>query len=266
MLETEYKDFLEARGREDTVESYIQYLRHISAYHYLSKFIKGKRVLEVGTLNGYGHRTMIKDAGFIVGFDLLVQNVLNTRALIEREHVPRLLAADCQMLPFTDGSFDSMVLFHVFEHLENPDIFLKEVLRVLRPGGKLFATTPNRKLRLRSRQKPYQHEHVREYEPEQFREAMSEYFNSVEILGLCSSRKEFLESERLRVQPWRNIFFAYFPSPFNKVVFTRPYQYFYKKRLHAIEALGKDYFTLQDCTFIDKELDTCIDIMAICTK
>jgi SAM-dependent methyltransferase len=47
---------------------------------------------------------------------------------------------DCR---FADCSFDLVVLWHVLEHLENPNDVLKEVHRVLKPGGALVLEVPN---------------------------------------------------------------------------------------------------------------------------
>jgi 2-polyprenyl-3-methyl-5-hydroxy-6-metoxy-1,4-benzoquinol methylase len=44
---------------------------------------------------------------------------------------------------FKENSFDSVVLFHVFEHLQDPSEFLSQVSHVLKPGGWLFAIVPN---------------------------------------------------------------------------------------------------------------------------
>ncbi len=49
---------------------------------------------------------------------------------------------DGQVFPFESNSFDSLVINQVFEHVFNPDDFLQEVLRVLKPGGKLLMTVP----------------------------------------------------------------------------------------------------------------------------
>lgn len=49
---------------------------------------------------------------------------------------------DGHIFPFENNSFDSLVINQVFEHVFNPDAFLKEVLRVLKPGGKLLMTVP----------------------------------------------------------------------------------------------------------------------------
>lgn len=49
---------------------------------------------------------------------------------------------DGHRLPFDDSHFDAVVSFEVFEHVFNVDEVLKEIKRVLRPGGRLLLTTP----------------------------------------------------------------------------------------------------------------------------
>ena len=44
--------------------------------------------------------------------------------------------------PFSSGSFDSIVCSQVLEHVFNPDEFLGEIARVLKPGGRLLLTVP----------------------------------------------------------------------------------------------------------------------------
>lgn len=48
-----------------------------------------------------------------------------------------------EALPFVDNSFDGVVSIETIEHLENPWFFLREVSRVLKPGGYVIITTPN---------------------------------------------------------------------------------------------------------------------------
>jgi SAM-dependent methyltransferase len=46
-------------------------------------------------------------------------------------------------LPFDAGEFDGVVLKDVLEHLDRPDELVREVRRVLRPGGIVFASSPD---------------------------------------------------------------------------------------------------------------------------
>ena len=49
---------------------------------------------------------------------------------------------DGKNLPLADESFDNAVTFQVFEHVFTPDLFLKEIHRVLKPNGHLLLTVP----------------------------------------------------------------------------------------------------------------------------
>jgi SAM-dependent methyltransferase len=48
-----------------------------------------------------------------------------------------------EFLPLRDESFDCVLMSEVIEHLEAPQISIREAARVLRSGGRLLITTPN---------------------------------------------------------------------------------------------------------------------------
>ena len=77
-----------------------------------------------------------------------------------------------------------MITFQVIEHIKKDHLFIQEVKRILKPGGKLIIATPNILMSLT--RNPW---HVREYTPAQFDTLLSRYFRSVEKYGVFGNEK-----------------------------------------------------------------------------
>lgn len=45
-------------------------------------------------------------------------------------------------LPYPNDSMDGVYIFDVLEHVDNPEVFLKEIYRVLKPGGLFYSFVP----------------------------------------------------------------------------------------------------------------------------
>ena len=54
-----------------------------------------------------------------------------------------LFQADAQAIGIATGTFDTVICCETLEHLVDPRTALAELARILRPGGRLFLTTPN---------------------------------------------------------------------------------------------------------------------------
>ncbi len=52
------------------------------------------------------------------------------------------IVADIQHLPFADDSLEAILCLSVLEHVENPFFAMKELYRVLSPGGKILLSAP----------------------------------------------------------------------------------------------------------------------------
>lgn len=65
--------------------------------------------------------------------------------VLENDELDEAVLIADDRLPLPDQAFDVIVSDFVLEHVEKPDLFLAEALRVLRPGGSFFFRTPNKR-------------------------------------------------------------------------------------------------------------------------
>jgi SAM-dependent methyltransferase len=115
--------------------------RHEAAYLALLPYCADATVLEAGCGEGYGAAFIAARARRVVAVDydrMAIEHV----ALRYPEVTP--VRANLAYLPILSSTVDVVANFQVLEHLWDQDGFLAECFRVLRPGGRLLVTTPNR--------------------------------------------------------------------------------------------------------------------------
>jgi SAM-dependent methyltransferase len=116
--------------------------RHEAAYRLLAAACAGANVLEVGCGEGYGAE-LLRRAGArsVLAVDYDWDVVMH----VARHHPGvSLLQANAVRLPIRDESVDVVIALQVVEHLWEQRRFMQECARVLRPGGRVLLTTPNR--------------------------------------------------------------------------------------------------------------------------
>jgi SAM-dependent methyltransferase len=96
------------------------------------------QVLDLGCGRGGVVELFWRDVKLAAGLDPDVPSLVEHRA----PGMP-VIRGRGENLPFAGGSFDVVVCLWVLEHLEKPQIVLREVRRVLRPGGHFVFLTPN---------------------------------------------------------------------------------------------------------------------------
>ena len=116
--------------------------RHEAAYAWGAPQVVGGRVLEAGCGEGYGAGLLLAaGATQVVGVDYDAATAGHARKAYPQ--VP-VLRGNLVALPLVSGSFDVVVSLQTVEHLWDQQLFVAECVRVLRPGGRLLVTTPNR--------------------------------------------------------------------------------------------------------------------------
>jgi 2-polyprenyl-3-methyl-5-hydroxy-6-metoxy-1,4-benzoquinol methylase len=98
----------------------------------------GARTLDVGC--GVGQVvTRLDEAGFeAYGVDVSKPNIERAAKVS-----PRCQLYDGKILPFPENHFASAGALNVLEHVDEPEAFIREVVRVVEPGGKIVLSSPN---------------------------------------------------------------------------------------------------------------------------
>jgi SAM-dependent methyltransferase len=119
---------VEARARARTEALWARLARHLD-------LAAEPRVLEVGS-GAHGHVFFLGVPG-AVGVDPLAGEY---RALFPWQHRARTIAAGGESLPFPGASFDLVLSDNVVDHAGSPAEIVREMVRVLAPGGVLYFT------------------------------------------------------------------------------------------------------------------------------
>jgi len=98
---------------------------------------KDKDVLEIGVGLGADHQRFAAAGARLSGVDLTERAILHTRQRLALFGLASdLRVGDAERLPFDDGSFDLVYSWGVIHHSPETDAAAREILRVLRPGGR----------------------------------------------------------------------------------------------------------------------------------
>jgi SAM-dependent methyltransferase len=155
--------------------------RLLKAYVLATDYVSGN-LLEVGCGEGRGIDWLLPKVSHYSAIDkiALVVDLLRKKypqGDFTSGNIPPLSG-------YADNSFDSIVSFQVIEHIQDDRLFLKEIHRVLKPGGIALLTTPNRPMSLS--RNPW---HIREYTPTELTNLAKEFFAKVEMKGIVGNDK-----------------------------------------------------------------------------
>ena len=164
--------------------------RSLLAYHHAAGLVEGD-ILEIGTGTGYGVEIVAPNATRYITVDKQLPD-----SPLQLENV-EYYYMEVPPIGFENSSFDSVVSFQVIEHIEKDIEFVREVSRVLRPGGKFVVSTPNAPMSLT--RNPW---HVREYNADELRNLLECHFSKVEAYGVVGNENvmEYYRKNRQSVR------------------------------------------------------------------
>lgn len=176
------------RERVFTGERYIPGIGGQIAYEHLHRYalardyVSGKTVLDIACGEGYGSNLLAKTAKRVVGVDISEDAISHAKMKYGNQKNLEYYMGSCVDIPCSSETFDVVVSFETIEHIEEHKKMLDEVKRVLKPGGTLIISTPNRKTYTDDTQLKNEY-HVREFYLSEFTSLLHSGFKHVNMMG-----------------------------------------------------------------------------------
>lgn|GEM_PF-3191843 len=133
-----------ASDRHRLISDYT-YLGYAALYLFAADHAAGLRVLDAGCGTGFGAYILAQNAGSVLALDRQTSVISAAQKRYGHPHLS-FLTADALNTPLPDQAIDLAVSIEILEHIsaEYSVRFLRQLHRVLAPGGRLIISTPNR--------------------------------------------------------------------------------------------------------------------------
>ncbi len=118
-------------------------IEHLHRYLFARTLCRALDVLDIASGEGYGTAFLAQTARSVVGIELDINTARHARSSYVASNL-HFLAGDARRFPLRDACVDVVVSFETIEHFYEHDVFLAEIRRVLRPGGCLVVSSPER--------------------------------------------------------------------------------------------------------------------------
>lgn len=156
-------------------------LEHFHRYLAASEIVAGKEVLDIASGEGFGSEILSRSAARVIGVDIDHSAVAHANARYGNEKLS-FIEGNAAEIPLADDSVDVAVSFETIEHHDRHEEMLKELRRVLRPGGVLVISSPE-KYAYTDITGQVNRFHVKELYREEFVTLMRSYFPHVTFYG-----------------------------------------------------------------------------------
>lgn len=155
-------------------------IEHLHRYALACELATGLDVLDIACGEGYGSNLLAGFATSVVGVDVAADSIAHAAVKYRRRNL-RYAHGSATAVPLPDAAVDLVVSFETIEHLREHDEMLSELRRVLRPGGRVIISSPDR--RYYSEATGYTNPfHLRELSCDEFRTLIARFFPHSRLL------------------------------------------------------------------------------------
>jgi GT2 family glycosyltransferase/SAM-dependent methyltransferase/glycosyltransferase involved in cell wall biosynthesis len=155
---------------------------HFHRYLWAARLVAGRRVLDLGSGEGFGAAILAQSASHVLGVDVDDLTVEHSRLNYARPNLRFAPGTALDLTAYEDGSFGAVVAFEIIEHVKEQELVLAEIARVLGEDGILIMSTPDRRAYAESKTEPNPF-HERELALEEFLELLAEHFTHIDSWG-----------------------------------------------------------------------------------
>ena len=120
------------------------WIEHWHRYHFASRWVAGRRVLDIACGEGYGSALLARRAAHVTGVDVSEQAIAHAKDAYGKLANAQFAVGTCTAIPAPDASIDVAISFETLEHIREQEQFLDQLARVLKPGGVLLISCPNK--------------------------------------------------------------------------------------------------------------------------
>ncbi len=153
---------------------------HLHRYALAIELTRGKKVLDIASGEGYGSYLLAENASNVVGVDISEEAVLHAQKKYSKSNL-HYKVGSTSGIPLQNEEIDVVVSFETIEHHDEHEKMLSEIKRVLKPGGVLIISSPD-KLNYSDIPKYSNPYHIKELYKEQFEALLNSYFKNTLFL------------------------------------------------------------------------------------
>jgi ubiquinone/menaquinone biosynthesis C-methylase UbiE len=156
-------------------------VEHLHRYAIAADLANGKTVLDIASGEGYGANLLASTAGRVIGIDIAPEAVRHAHSKYCRHNLT-FIVGECGNIPIDTSTVDLVVSFETLEHHAQHEAMIAEFARVLRPGGAVIISSPNKReySDIPKYKNPF---HVAELYLDQFESLLKSHFRNVYVFG-----------------------------------------------------------------------------------